>query len=117
MNGYLGRAGWTGAWVGIALCWLSGCNAGPEAGSTPSARASEPTVTEAVRQATDRSARREGMVTLPSGERMRRVSLEAGYTHVLVGRVDASGKRSIACVDGAPAAESFVAGGQKGEGQ
>lgn len=112
MNGHEGRAGWTGAWVALALCSLSGCNAAPEA-----ATRSEGPVTSAVRAATDRSAARPEVVTLPSGERMRRVSLSTGYNHVLVGRVDADGKRSVACVDSAPAAASFLAPAGQGDGE
>ena len=74
-------------------------------------------MTAAVRAATDRSAAQRGVVTLPSGERMRRVSNPTGYNHVLVGRVDADGKRSVACVDNAPAAESFLAPATQGNGQ
>lgn len=104
MNGHEGPAGWTGAWVALALCCLTACTAAPE--TAP--RAGAP-VTAAVRAATDRSAAQRAVVTLPSGERMRRVSNPTGYNHVLVGRVDADGKRSVACVDSAPAAESFLA--------
>lgn len=111
MNGDGKRAGWTGTWVAIALCWLTGCNAGP-AGSAPAA-----SVTEAVRAATDRSAARRDVVTLSNGMKMRRVSLPSGYSHVLVGRVGPDGQPSIACVDSAPAAESFLAGGKQGDGQ
>lgn len=74
-------------------------------------------MTASVRAATDRSAAQRSVVTLHSGERMRRVSLSNGYTHVLIGRVDADGNRSIACVDNAPAAESFLAPATQGDGQ
>jgi hypothetical protein len=116
MYGDLGRAARTGAWVAVALIALSACNAAP-GGSSPAASggASSAPVVEYVRLATDRSAARQEVVTLPNGERMRRVSLPNGFSHVLVGRVDANGKRSLSCVDSAPAAESFLASpGQRG---
>lgn len=104
MNGHESRAGWTGVWGALALCCLAGCNVAPETATGAGGQ-----VTAAVRAATDCSAAQRDVVTLPSGERMRRVSLPTGYNHVLVGRVDADGKRSVACVDSAPAAESFLA--------
>ena len=66
-------------------------------------------VVDDVRLATDRSAAQRDVVTLPNGERMRRVSLGNGYNHVLIGRVGPDGKPSVTCVDSAPAAESFLA--------
>ena len=57
------------------------------------------------------------MITLPSGERMRRVSLSSGFSHVLVAKPGPDGKPSISCVDSAPAAESFLAGNKQGAGQ
>ena len=111
MNGDVRRAAWTGAWAAVALCWLTGCNAAP-AGSAPAA-----SVTEAVRAATDRSAARRDVVTLSNGMRMRRVSNPTGYSHVLIGRPGPDGQPSIACVDSAPAAASFLAGGKQGDGQ
>jgi len=102
MNGQVGQTGRAGGWMLTALLVLGGCTAAPESG------AGGP-VTSAVRAATDRSAAQRSVVTLPSGERMKRVSLPTGYNHVLLGRVDADGKRSFACVDSVPAAESFLA--------
>jgi hypothetical protein len=97
------------AWVGIALWGLTGCNTDP-ARETSSPEAATTSVTEAVRIATDRSGARSEVVTLPNGVRMRRLSNEAGFNHVLIGRVDSDGKRSIACVDDAPSAEAFLSG-------
>ena len=111
MNGNEGRAGWT-AWVAMALCCLLGCTGAPETSTGAGAP-----VTASVRAATDRSAAQRSVVTLPSGERMRRVSNPTGYNHVLIGRVDADGRRSVACVDNAPAAESFLAPAPQGNGQ
>ena len=48
-------------------------------------------VRDAVRAATDRSAAQRDMVTLPCGERMRRVSLGNGYNHV-ARRTDGCGR-------------------------
>ena len=117
MNGDLGPAGRTGAWVVLALAALSACNAAPE-GSAPEASAGTrpATVVEAVRVATDRSAVQQGTATLPNGERIRRLSLRNGFNHVLVGRMGPDGKPVVSCVDSAPAAEAFLAGGQ-GAGQ
>lgn len=112
MNGHERRAFWTGAWVAISLCVLTGCNAAPKTSTGAAAQ-----LTAAVRAATDRSAAQRDVVTLPSGERMKRVRLSNGYTHVLIGRVDAEGKPSIACVDSAPAAEAFLAPATQGDGQ
>jgi hypothetical protein len=64
----------------------------------------------AVREATDRSQVRVEMVTLPSGERLKRASLGSGYQHVVLGRRNADGSLSTACVNTAPAAEAFLAG-------
>ena len=111
MNGDVRRAAWTGAWAAIALCWLTGCNSAL-AGGAPAA-----SVTEAVRAATDRSAARPEVLTLSNGMRMQRVSNPTGYNHVLIGRPDPDGQPSIACVDSAPAAEAFLAGGKQGAGQ
>ncbi len=105
------RAACTGAAVAVALCCLTACNPGP------AAPASAPrSVTEAVRVATDRSGMQQEVVVLPNGERMRRVSLPNGFSHVMVGRMGPDGKPSVACVDGAPAAASFLAG-DRGNGQ
>jgi hypothetical protein len=97
------------ALMGIALWGLTGCNTTPASeGASPAAAGRS--VTEAVRIATDRSGARSEVVTLPNGVRMRRLSNEAGFNHVLIGRVNADGKRSIACVDDAPSAEAFLGG-------
>jgi hypothetical protein len=115
MFGDVRRAGWTGAWVAIALCALSGCSAAP---ANPAASAgTNGSVADAVRALTDRSAARRDVVTLSNGMRMKRVSLPNGYSHVVVGRMGADGQPSLSCVDNAPAAESFLAGGQRGNGQ
>ncbi len=116
MNGDLSRAGWTGAWVGLALCALTACNAAPE-NNPPAASTGASSVVEAVRVATDRSGIKTDVITLPNGERMRRLSLRSGFNHVLVGRMGPDGKPSITCVDSAPAAEAFIAGAGAGAGQ
>ena len=119
MDGDLGCAGWTGAWMGLALCALTACNAVPgtsSIGTTPAGPTAASVVDE-VRRATDRSAAHANVVTLPNGERMRRVRLGNGFSHVLVGKIGPDGKPSVSCVDAAPAAESFLAGNKQGDGQ
>ena len=116
MNVDLGRAGWIGACVAFALCALAACNATPESPS-PAGSAPARSVGEAVRVATDRSGIQQEVITLPSGERVRRASLRAGFNHVLVGRMGPDGKPSITCVDSAPAAEAFLTAGSTGAGQ
>jgi hypothetical protein len=114
----LGRIGWTGAWIAIALCALVACSAAP--GSTDARAtvgASGTSVVDEVRLTTDRSAARQEVVTLPNGERMRRVSLRNGFSHVLVGKIGPDGKPSVSCVDSAPAAEAFLAGDKQGTAQ
>jgi len=109
------RVGWTGVWMAVGLSVIAGCNASPTTG--PSAGAVTGSVLDDVRAATDRSAAEPGVVTLSNGMRMRRVSSPNGFSHVLVGRRGADGHPSVSCVDSAPAAESFLAGGQRGNGQ
>jgi hypothetical protein len=112
------HAGWTGAWAAIAVCALAACNAAPGSNvSTARAEASGRSVVEDVRLATDRAAAQRDVVTLPNGERMRRVSLGNGFSHVLVGKMGPDGKPSVSCVDRASAAESFLAGNKQGDGQ
>jgi hypothetical protein len=118
MDGDLGGAGRGGAWVVLAICALIGCNASPEGdAAAPNASAQAATVVEEVRVATDRSGAQRGVVTLPSGERMRRMSLGSGFSHVLVAKPGPDGTPSISCVDSAPAAESFLADNKQGAGQ
>jgi hypothetical protein len=112
------RAGWTYRWVAAAACALAACNAAPGGnGSTAAPQGTGRSVVEEVRLATDRSGAQQEVVTLPNGERMRRVSLGNGFSHVLVGKMGADGKPSVSCVDRAPAAESFLAGHPQGDGQ
>ena len=113
------RAGWTYGWVvGAAACALAACNAAPGSNvPTTNAQGAVRSVVEEVRLATDRSAAQQEVVTLPSGERMKRVSLGNGFSHVLVGKMGRDGKPSISCVDRAPAAEAFLAGNKQGNGQ
>lgn len=66
--------------------------------------------------ATDRSGIQQNAMTLPSGERIRRMTLRNGFSHVLVARMGSDGKPQVSCVDNAPAAEAFLAGGS-GSGQ
>jgi len=118
MYGDLGRAGRAGAWVALALIALSGCNTAPEStDSRASVGASSKPVIDEVRLTTDRSAARQEVVTLPSGERMRRVSLQNGFSHVAIAKPGPNGKPTISCVDSAPAAEAFLAGNPQGSGQ
>lgn len=118
MNGDGKRAGAMAVRMAIALCCLAGCNAGPGASTQPATSTAMPsTVRDAVRVATDRSGAQQEIVTLPSGERMRRVSLGNGFSHVVVGKMGADGKASVSCVDNAPAAESFLAGNRQGDTQ
>ena len=118
MNGDVKRAGGMAARMAVALCWLSGCNAGPGASAPPASSTAVPsTVRDAVRVVTDRSGAQRDVVALPSGERMRRVSLGNGFTHVVVGKMGPDGKPSVSCVDNAPAAESFLAGNKQGDDQ
>lgn len=118
MNGDGKRAGAMAVRMAIALCCLAGCNAGPGASTQPATSTVMPsTVRDAVRVATDRSGAQQEIVTLPSGERMRRVSLGNGFSHVVVGKMGADGKASVSCVDNAPAAESFLAGNRQGDTQ
>jgi hypothetical protein len=111
------RGGWTYPWVAFAVCALSACNAAPGGTGSAASAGSSGSVIEDVRQATDRSAVRQDVVTLPNGEQMRRVSLGNGFSHVLVGKMGPDGKPSVSCVDRAPAAESFLAGNKQGDGQ
>jgi len=104
--------------MAVALGFLAGCNAGTGAGaSSANSSAVSTSVKESVRVATDRSGARVGVVTLPDGQRLKRSSLSSGYSHVLVGKMGPDGRPSISCVDNAPAAESFLAGGGPGNVQ
>jgi hypothetical protein len=116
MTGEVKRAVSIGASMAIALCALAGCNASPTTPPASTGTASR-SVMDEVRAATDRSAARTGVVTLSNGMRMRKTSNPTGYSHVLVGRMGADGQPTVSCVDSAPAAESFLAGGQHGNGQ
>lgn len=111
MNGDLGHAGRAAAWVALALGALSACNAVPEQRAAAASAGAQPTsVVEAVRVATDRSGIQQGAMTLPGGERVRRLSLRNGFNHAVVGRMGPDGKPSVSCVDSASAAEAFLAG-------
>lgn len=112
MNGDLGRACRAGAWLALALIALTGCNAAPVG------RAAAPAaVVEDVRVATARSGLQQGVVTLPSGERMRRVSVSSGFSHVLVAKPGPDGKPTVSCVDSPGAAEAFFTGDTQGTAQ
>jgi hypothetical protein len=118
MNGDLGRACRTGAWVALALGVLGGCNAAPAGNSAAQVHAAAPAaVVEDVRVATARSGLQQDVVTLPSGERMRRVSVSSGFTHVVVAKPGPDGKPSVSCVDSPAAAEAFLTGSTQGTGQ
>lgn len=117
MDGDLGRAGRIGAWVVLALCALSACNAAPErTAASPNAAAHPATVVEAVRVATDCSGVQQSALTLRNGQRIRRLTLQNGFNHVLVARMGPDGKPVVSCVDSAPAAEAFLTTGS-GAGQ
>ena len=118
MNGHLGRACRAGTWVALALGVLGGCNAAPSgtaAAQTPGAPPAA--VVEDVRVATARSGLQQTVVTLPNGERMRRVSVSSGFTHVLVAKPGLDGRPSVSCVDTPGAAESFLTGNPQGTAQ
>ncbi len=118
MNGDLRRAGRASAWMALGLSALTACNVAPATtGSSTAALTTTATVVDEVRLATDRAAARRDVVTLPNGERMRRVSLANGFSHVVIGKMSPDGKPSVSCVDSAPAAESFLAGKQQGDGE
>ena len=111
MDGDLGRAGRTGAWAVLSLCALSACNTAPEGtAASPNAAARPATVVEAVRVATDRSGVQQSALTLRDGRRLRRLTLQNGFDHVLVARMGPDGKPVVSCVDSAPEAEAFLAG-------
>jgi len=117
MYGDLGRAGRAGGWVVLALCGLSACNAMPDrAAASPAAAAQTGKVVQAVQAATDRSGIQQSSLTLQNGQRVRRLTLQNGFNHVLVARRGADGQPQVSCVDNAPAAEAFLATG-KGAGQ
>jgi hypothetical protein len=114
MNGDQSRTRAVAA-VLVVLGFLAGCSPAPVGIAPP---ATQPTsVTEAVRASTDRSTVQHDVVTLPSGERMIRMRSSTAFGHVVIGRVDAAGKRSVACVDNVPDAEAFLAGGPQGAAQ
>jgi hypothetical protein len=118
MNGDLGRTTRAGAWVALALGALSACNAAPGgSAAAPVPGAAPAKVMEEVRLATERSGAKHELVTLPNGERMRRVSVSSGFTHVLVAKPGTDGKPSISCVDSPRAAEAFFTGNKQETGQ
>lgn len=114
MYGDLGRAGRTGAWVVLALVALAGCNAAPDAKAAAPNAASR-SVVEEVRVATDRSALRQDRLTLPGGQRIRRLTAPNGFNQVAVARMGPDGKPVVGCVDSAETAEAFLAGPGTGE--
>lgn len=114
MYGDLGRAVRAGAWGVLTLIGLSACNAAPEANSAAPPPASR-SVVEDVRVATDRSALRQDSLTLPGGQRIRRLSSPNGFNQVVVARMGPDGKPVMSCVDSAEAAEAFLAGSGAGE--
>jgi hypothetical protein len=117
MDGDLGRAGRAGAWVVLALCGLTACNAAPGGtAASPAAAAQTAKVVQAVQAATDRSGVQQSALTLDNGQRVRRLTLQNGFNHVLVARMGPDGKPVVSCVDSAPAAEAFLTTG-KGAGQ
>ena len=113
MDGDLSR-GRTGAWVVLALCALSACNAAPGGTAASPNAAAHPATVEAVRVATDRSGVQQSALTLRNGQRVRRLTLQNGFNHVLVARMGPDGKPVVSCVDSAPAAEAFLTTGSEG---
>jgi hypothetical protein len=111
MNGDLVRTIRAGAWVALALGALSACNATPEA----KASAGSAPVVESVRVATDRSGITQDAVTLPNGQRIRRLTLRNGFNHVMIARFGPDGKSVVSCVDSAPDAEAFLSAGGAGQ--
>ena len=111
MNGDLGRITRGGAWVALALGVLGACNATPEGRASAGSAA----IVESVRVATDRSGITQDAVTLPSGRRIRRLTLRNGFNHVMVARFGPDGKSAVSCVDSAPDAEAFLSAGGAGE--
>ncbi len=95
-----------------ALGVLAGCGASVPPAPEATAKSAEvsPAVMQAVRQATDRSQLQVDTVTLPSGERLKRAALGSGYQHVVLGRRNADGSLSTACINTTPAAEAFLTG-------
>jgi hypothetical protein len=116
MHGELGRAGGAGAWVTVALIALCSCNTAP-GGDAPGARAAPANVIQDVRVATDRSALKQDVVTLPNGDRMRRMSGGPAFGHVLVAKPGPDGKPSVSCVDSPEQAEAFFTSNQQGAAQ
>ncbi len=78
------------------------------------ARRASPQVVEAVRSATTRAPGKTESVAVPEGGHLQRVRLGPGYQHVVVGRLEADGSVSTACVDSAPQAEAFLSGNASG---
>jgi hypothetical protein len=112
MYGDLGRAGRVGAWVVLALCALSACNAAPQGtAASPNAAAQAATVVEALRLATDRSGVQQSAFTLHNGQRVRQLTRPNGFNHVMVARMGPDGKPMVSCADSAPAAEAFLTTG------
>ena len=117
MYGDLGRAGRIGAWAVLALCGLSACNGAPDrTAASPAAAAQVATVVEGVRVATDRSGVQQNTLTLRNGQRIRRLTLQNGFNHVMVARVGPDGKAVVSCVDSASEAQAFLTTGA-GAGQ
>jgi len=102
------------ALLSCGISALAAC-AEPTAPSSDSAapgetRRASPQVVDAVRGATTRAPGKTETVAVPSGGEVRRVTLGEGFQHVVVGRLEADGTVSAACVDSAPQAEAFLSG-------
>ncbi|HUM11141.1 MAG TPA: hypothetical protein VLT82_09360 [Myxococcaceae bacterium] len=102
----------------FGICELVACAepAAPAsaAASATEARRASPQVVEAVRSATTRAPGKTESVAVPEGGHLQRVTLGSGYQHVVVGRLEADGTVSTACVDSAPQAEAFLSGSASG---
>ncbi len=102
----------------LGICGLAACAEPPVPTSARAASAetrhASPRVVAAVRAATTRAPGKTEWVPVPEGGQLQRVTLGEGFQHVAVGRLEADGTVSAACVDSAPQAEAFLSGGANG---
>jgi len=102
----------------LGICGLAACAEPSVPASTTEAPAQarrvSPQVVAAVRAATTRAPDKTEWVAVPEGGQLQRVTLGEGFQHVAVGRLEADGSVSTACVDSAPQAEAFLSGNPSG---
>ena len=102
----------------LGICAVAACAEpaapGPGSAAPGQARRASAQVVEAVRSATTRVPGKTELVAIPEGGQVQRVSLGQGFQHVVVGRLEADGSVSTACVDSAPQAEAFLSGNASG---